>query len=509
MKKIYLIFALLCLSVEVFAQNEQDALLYSQHKVFGTARVQGVGGAFGALGSDVSSIAINPAGIALYRKTEVSGSLGLSSYFNDSRFIGSTTIETKTGINIPQFGIVFTKIQQGLNGDEKRGIVGFSFGFGMNRLNDYNKNTNFTGINTKSSITDFFAEQAAEQTFPNTNSYASYINNIPGMAWNTYLIDSIGNRKYGSTFRSNNDTNFAIRQTNIEQIKGRINEYAFSSGLNISNILFLGASLLFQNVNYDRVNTFTENVTNKSSINNLYNSSDFVSTLNTSGTGVGGRFGLILKPIEYLRLGVSYTTSVRLNLKDDYGYTLNSVVNGFSYNYSQFSVLNYYEYNIITPSKLTLSTAIMHPKLGFISIDWDRTDYTTARLSATNNLFIGPNNLIKATYRSTNNVRFGSEIKYLNSRIRVGYSFYESPFNATSSGVSLNNPTQSVSGGLGFIFPSVDNFGTDFFIDGAMTYTWVKNYQTPYQLVEKGKTSYTAENHFSMLNVIITAGFRF
>jgi hypothetical protein len=62
---------------------------------------------------------------------------------------------------------------------------------------------------------------------------------------------------------------------------------------------------------------------------------------------------------------------------------------------------------------------------------------------------------------------------------------------------------------LGFLFPAVDNYSTDFFIDAAMGYTWNKNFETPYQLTKVGSTSYTAENQFSMINVLITAGFRF
>ena len=99
--------------------------------------------------------------------------------------------------------------------------------------------------------------------------------------------------------------------------------------------------------------------------------------------------------------------------------------------------------------------------------------------------------------------------KNKNSRFRSGYAYYGSPFNSSSTGVSLDNPTQSISGGLGFLFPSVDNYSSDFYIDGAMVYTWNTNYQTPYQLTEKGRTSYSAENQFTMMNFLVTAGFRF
>ena len=52
------------------AQNEEDALRYSQLFDAGlTARSLSMGGAFGALGADMSEMSINPAGIAVYRRS--------------------------------------------------------------------------------------------------------------------------------------------------------------------------------------------------------------------------------------------------------------------------------------------------------------------------------------------------------------------------------------------------------------------------------------------------------
>ncbi len=506
LKKSILAAFSICLTFYAFAQNEQDALRYSQNKLFGSARVQGAGGAFGALGADASAIAINPAGIALYRRNEISGSLAVTSYLIDSKYIGSINTESKTGLNIPQFGLVFTKVQQGFNGDETKDLVSYSFGFAVNRLNDFNQNSIFSGINTKSSISDYFAEQANGRIF--NNSANSYLNDVAGMAYWNYLIDSISPQKFGSTFVSNKDTSFAIRQSNIQQITGRINEFSFSSGLNYSNFLYFGASLLFQNVNYESSNFFKENVVSRSSNAKLY-SSDFTSNVKTQGTGIGGRFGFILKPTDYFRAGLSYTTPVRLNLKDEYSYGLSSNINSNSYLYSTSDRTDYFDYNLVTPSKLTVSAAIMHPKLGFISVDWDQVDYKSARLTASNYEFINANAAVKSKYTVANNIRIGAELKYKNSRFRTGYAYYGSPYNASSSGISLDNPTQSISGGFGFLFPSVDNYSSDFFIDGAMVYTWNTYYQTPYQLIEKGRTSYSAENQFTMMNFMVTAGFRF
>jgi len=510
MKKIVLATFSVCLSFYTYAQNEQDVLRYSQNKIFGSARVLGAGGAFGALGSDLSAIAINPAGIGLYRRSETAGSLAISAYFNDNRYIESTTFESKTALNIPQIGFVFNKMQQGFKGDETEGLVSYSFAFGINRLNDFNQNNIFTGVNTKSSIADYFAELANGKTFPGSNPYSFYNNNIPGMAWNTYLIDSAAPLKYASTFESKNDTNFSIQQSGISKVSGNINEYNFSSGLNVSNMFYFGASLLIQNVNYESNSEFKESVLTSSRSNNLYQGSNFTSILKTSGSGIGGRFGFIFKPFDYFRCGVSYTTAVRLNLKDEYSYGLNSQIKGINtYVFSENERTDSWEYDIVTPSKLTLSTSFIFKKLGFISIDWDQVDYSSARITSQKELFINANKNVSELYKKAYNLRIGSELKYKDTRFRLGYANYGSPFKDNSLGVSLNNPTQTLTSGLGFIFPTIDNYGTDFFIDGALAYSWVKNYNTPYQLENKGKTSYTVENNFSMINVIITAGLRF
>ena len=58
----------------VVAQTIDDLVLYSLEDPSGSARAVGLGGAIGAVGGDVASSALNPAGIGLYRKVEFSAS---------------------------------------------------------------------------------------------------------------------------------------------------------------------------------------------------------------------------------------------------------------------------------------------------------------------------------------------------------------------------------------------------------------------------------------------------
>jgi len=73
MKKLCLIILLvLSLTIWADAQTVDDALRYSQIFYSGTSRFSSMGGAFTALGGDLSTLSQNPAGIGLFRSSEVS-----------------------------------------------------------------------------------------------------------------------------------------------------------------------------------------------------------------------------------------------------------------------------------------------------------------------------------------------------------------------------------------------------------------------------------------------------
>ena len=72
MKRIASLILALTAAGIVSAQTDLDALRYSQSSLAGTARYISMGGAFGALGADMSSISTNPAGLGIYRRSEFS-----------------------------------------------------------------------------------------------------------------------------------------------------------------------------------------------------------------------------------------------------------------------------------------------------------------------------------------------------------------------------------------------------------------------------------------------------
>lgn len=71
MKRFILVIGFVCsFSIWSIAQNEEDVLRYSQIEFSGTARYVGLGGAYGAIGADFSSLSSNPAGIGVYKRSE-------------------------------------------------------------------------------------------------------------------------------------------------------------------------------------------------------------------------------------------------------------------------------------------------------------------------------------------------------------------------------------------------------------------------------------------------------
>ena len=73
--KLFLIALLTSLSA-IYSQNINDALNYSGNSYQGTARFNSMSGAFGALGGDLSAIAINPASSAILNDGHFSLSFG-------------------------------------------------------------------------------------------------------------------------------------------------------------------------------------------------------------------------------------------------------------------------------------------------------------------------------------------------------------------------------------------------------------------------------------------------
>ena len=90
------------------AQDITEAYNLSNTTVQGTARSMGFGNALGSVGGDFSSVSVNPAGLGVYRSSELSFTPSLRMNGASSQYSGTTTTDNNAHFNINSFGLVFT-----------------------------------------------------------------------------------------------------------------------------------------------------------------------------------------------------------------------------------------------------------------------------------------------------------------------------------------------------------------------------------------------------------------
>jgi long-subunit fatty acid transport protein len=216
--------------------------------------------------------------------------------------------------------------------------------------------------------------------------------------------------------------------------------------------------------------TFTEEVKSKSINSNPYLSNVYTSSVSTTGSGIGGKFGIIISPIEYFRFGLSYQTPIRVNLTDIYSSSNTTEFSTKSLSASTGDINSTYQ--IITPGKLTLSGVIMIPKHGFISADYEIIDYRDGQIKSTEfqSYFETVNTKARTILAQSTNMRIGGEYRWDNYRFRTGYNVNNSPY----SGDRKITKQQAISAGLGMLW------GNGYFMDAACIRSWGTVYNNPY-----------------------------
>ena len=109
MKNIFFLLGFLC-TVVINAQSlgyNDLGVLFSDDQGNGTARYRGMSGAFGALGGDLSAIEINPAGAAVFLKSEFSFSLNFRNQNITSDYYSTLSTIEDDYTSISQAGAVF------------------------------------------------------------------------------------------------------------------------------------------------------------------------------------------------------------------------------------------------------------------------------------------------------------------------------------------------------------------------------------------------------------------
>ena len=425
MKKIYLFAAVAMTAMSVQAQEVPatgDTYMAAQlatEDLNGTARYVGMGGAMDALGADISTIGSNPAGIGLFRKSQVSGSFGLNIQ-GDGKTFGDGS---KTNASFDQLGIVFaTRTSQ-------NNFINFGFNYHKSRNFDYvlsavnalngsaqNRQTVFKDMN------GLLSNQYSLSYSQLDNLYLNNMNLVEDETGELTVVDYEGH-----------DYEFDRAHT------GYIGEYDFNLSGNVNNRFYWGLTVGIHDVHYKGYSEYFERL----------NSTEIPEVLITdnhkiTGHGYNVKGGIIFRPVEEspFRIGVAVSTPTFYKLT-----TSNYTVIGDDIDTYRHSAASE-DFTFRTPWKFSLSaghTIGQNIALGAVyeyadygscdmrTIDGYSYDYWTDSRYEDSSSDPAMKRHIENSLKGVSTLKLGAEIKPdKNVAVRLGYN-YVSPVFQTSA----------------------------------------------------------------------------
>jgi hypothetical protein len=477
MKKYFFATILICSGVfyQLSAQNETDALRYSQVYYSGTARATAMGGSFGALGGDFSSLSINPAGIGIYQKSEIT--ITPSVYFSvlKSSFNGNTTDDRKYNFNIGNFGAVFV-----VKPKKESSCKGIQFGIGFNRLNNYNYNAYIEGGNAETSYMDALKADAQGTEPLNLDGFDTKL------GFNTYLIDTLG----GLTDYISAVPKAGTLQQKSLSVSGSNNELVITIGGNWNDRLYIGGTFGFPYLRYYETSTYEETDQADTIPDFKHMSYDYY--LETHGSGFNFKLGFIYRITDWMRVGAAFHTPTFYSMRDKWNATMKSEFDNGD-KFTADSPEGNFDYSLNTPFKANASLAFVIGKVALITGEYEMVDYKGARMRSSTYHFNDENHAIEKTLAFQSNVRAGFEVKIKEFALRAGYTFSTNPYENKNFGSNR----QAINGGVGVKFDR-------FFLDASYSYIMSKDKYYLYPSV-----AFPVDNTLTAHNALVTFGVKF
>ncbi|MEO6682728.1 MAG: aromatic hydrocarbon degradation protein [Ginsengibacter sp.] len=485
MKAIYLTLVSFFLATITFAQEPADALRYSfTHNPGGTARNQAIGGAGASLGGEFTSLFINPAGIGFYKTGDLVFTPSISLINGQSKYLNSSANSKNSQFNLNTSGVLFASPSQNKN------VRNVTIGIGVNRAADFNNRIYYKGENKKSSYADTYIDQLLKSGNKDANEAALNFPYGPSLAINTYLVDPVfGTNGELEGYSSVADPSMGLLQENTITTTGGITDVSLGVGVNVQDKWFFGGSLSVPFLYYNRDGNYKESDASKKP-DNHFNFFEVNERLESKGVGIGGKLGIIFKPVEFVRLGAAihtptffqitdnYVTQVVADVEDGQGVRQMSSTDLSSTNYEPLVS----KYNLSTPWKFMVSGSYVFREVqdvtmqkGFITADIEYVNYKNPSFGSVENdqdaknYYKSLNKTIDNIYKDAVNVRLGGEVKFNTWMARLGGAYYGNPYKYEKANLI------KVSGGLGYRHKG-------FFIDLTYVHSLNKDVHYPYRL---------------------------
>lgn len=524
MKKILLTTAISALAIGVSAQSSIDAYQLSQPDLRGTARFMSMGGAFGALGGDLSTLNYNPAGIGVYRSNEIGMTMDINMtsskmddgsgkwdktnvYMNNLGYVGSINLSNDI---MPYFQWGFSYSRQASFDRRYRGSYG-SLGTSMS-----NYVANFTNGYSPSDL--------GQTTY--YNPYQQYdLDWFSILAYNAYIVNPVGNTDtYNGLFNEGVTTGDAMFDV-VE--KGYIDEYTINFGGNFVNTVYWGIGIGITDLDFTQTTNYDEQldralvpadrgnagVTEGRAYYNLSNYKHI------DGTGVNFKIGAIFKPVNEFRLGLAFHTPTYYNLSENYDSSI-------AYSYTTpvgdgtaYSDLAYFDWKLRTPFRMIVSAAGVVGGRFILSADYEFANYRNMRVQDADGYeYDDITDVVKSDYKPVNTFRIGAEFRitpqlsvragFVNSSSNVETSVNDGenyvPTAGTNPAYTFDTSTRYITLGLGYRYKG-------FYVDAAYINKHRESTYRPFTSYEDNGWIYSPYSDFTSNdnNLVLSLGFKF
>ncbi|WP_306352924.1 OmpP1/FadL family transporter [Flavobacterium sp. '19STA2R22 D10 B1'] len=460
MKKYLLTVAIGLSFYSVQAQDISDAMRYSQSNLTGTARFRAMSGAFGALGGDLSSLSVNPAGSAVFANNQMAITVSNYNIKNKASYFGTKTSDSESAFDLNQLGAVFVFNNQNPDSDWKK----FTLGVNYDNMGDFDNSIFTAGTNPTNSISQYFLHYAngvppGALSNPSWGSLG-YGGQQAFLAYDSYLIES--NNDAGNTYFSQVPAGGNYYQDNRIVTSGYNGKLSFNIATQYQDRFYFGLNLNTHFTDYKRSSSFYESNNNTNPGGVSVQELQFNNELYTYGNGFSFQVGAIAKVTNEFRVGLAYESPTWYKLNDElsqrmitYRYDASpSNPNPGSYLRAVVDpniVTIYQPYKLQTPGKYTGSMAYVFGKNALISVDYSLKDYSSTKYRPSNDPVLSNYNTQMANILDvTSEVRVGAEYRIKELSLRGGYRFEQSPY---KNGKTIGD-LQGFSGGLGYNFGS-------------------------------------------------------
>lgn len=528
---------MLASSGAVFSQSAVDALQLTQGDFRGTARFMSMGGAFTALGGDLSTLTQNPAGIGIYRHSEIGATLNIDIQSTKGESLSNTINNDQTKVACNNFGYVGVA---NLGGPMET----FQWGVTYGRAVSFDRKYSGYLVPTATSLSNYIASFSngyspevldfGQNYNPYRDSDADWLS-ILGYAG--YLINPLNgtNNQYKGLYQKGTvgDALLHVRE------KGYIDEYSFNFGGNFSNLVYWGLGIGVTDLSYTRITEYSESMEN-AAIPNLRSGDvggDAGFTLSNykhiTGTGWNVKFGLIVKPINEFRIGAAIHSPTWYSLDHNYDATI-------SYSYynpaiaqdrenplegEEYTDVASFSWRLRSPWKFMIGAAAVVGGRFILSADYEYQAYPDMTVKNANYDGYGylydyvnnevVNNDIKSYTQNGNTVRVGAEYRVTPKfSVRAGYNVTLSNIkkdvregatevitSGTDPSYSFDKTRNNISVGLGYRSGA-------FSIDAAYVHSSRESTLKPYtNFGDNMSPSYKIKDNNN--NIVLSLGFKF